>query len=52
MPEYRDMLLKGLIEVVRKPRSTKLAEIIRHTKPFILCRDIFQEMEYRRLNIN
>jgi hypothetical protein len=52
MTEYRDMLLKGLIKIVRKSRSEKLTGIISHTKPFVVCRDTFQQMEYRRLNCN
>lgn len=47
----RDMLSKGLIEIVRKPRSEKLAELIRTTRAETY-RDEKAWLDWQKINRN
>lgn len=47
----RDAIDKGLIEVVRKPRSEKLAELIRTTKAETY-RDKIAWLDWQKVNLN
>jgi hypothetical protein len=49
--DIRDAQIKGLIEVIRRPRSEKLAEIIRATKAESY-QDYIAWLDWQKINRN
>ncbi len=48
--QVKDAITKGLIEVVRKPRSEKLAELIRATRTYTA--DFWFWQDWEKVNRN